>query len=278
MQLQLENKSKVPLIGQGTWNIEQDDREEAITALTLGIDLGMVLIDTAEMYGSGKSEEIVGEAITGRRADVFLVSKVLPSNASYDGTLKACERSLQRLKTDCLDLYLLHWPGSHPIRETMRAFEELVKRGMTRFIGVSNFDVPELKAAQSALKNERLACNQVLYHLKDRGIERKLIPYCREHEIAVMGYSPFGHSDLPKPDTAEGQALSRIAAAEDRTVRQVVLRFLCRDGVYVIPKSGNPGHVRENGEALDWALSDEEIAEIDKAFPPPDHDTPLGML
>ena len=203
---------------------------------------------------------------------------MLPSNASYDGTLKACERSLERLKTDCLDLYLLHWPGNEPIRETMRAFEELVKRGMTRFIGVSNFGVPELRAAQSALNNERLACNQVLYHLKDRGIERKLIPYCREHEIAVMGYSPFGHSDFPKPNTVERQVLSRIAADEDRTVRQVILRFLCRDGVFVIPKSGNPGHVRENAESLDWALSEEQIAEIDRAFPAPDHDTPLGVL
>ncbi len=278
MPLQLGNESKIPLIGQGTWNIEKDDRDEAVTALRLGLDLGMALIDTAEMYGNGKAEEVVGEAISGRRHDVFLISKVLPSNASYDGTLKACERSLKRLKVDCLDLYLLHWPGNQPIRETMRAFEELVKRRMTRFIGVSNFDVPELRAAQSALTSERLACNQVLYHLNDRGIERKLIPYCRKHDIAVMGYSPFGHSDLPKPDTAEGRVLSRIAAAQDRTVRQVILRFLCRDGVFAIPKSGNPGHVRENGEALDWALSDEEIAEISAAFPAPDHDTPLGTL
>lgn len=269
---------ELPLIGQGTWEIEHGDPDRAVDALRLGIAMGMTIVDTAEMYGSGRAEEIVANAIDGQRDKVFLVSKVLPSNASYEGTLKACERSLDRLRTDHLDLYLLHWPGSIPVRETMRAFEELVKRGMTRYIGVSNFDVGEVKQAQAALRHERLACNQVLYHLKARGIERKLIPHCREQGIAVMGYSPFGHSDLPKPHSPGGRVLSKIAAARDRTIHQVVLNFLSRDGVFVIPKSGDPGHVRDNAEANEWSLSPEEIAEIDGAFPAPAHDVPLGML
>ena len=270
--------AEVATIGQGTWMIENDDRDLAIEALRLGIDLGMTLIDTAEMYGKGKAEEIVGAAIQGRRQDVFLVSKVLPSNASFDGTLRACERSLRRLRTDCLDLYLLHWPGHEPIEETMRALEELVKRKATRYIGVSNFDVPLLKSAQSHLRHEKLACNQVLYHLRARGIERNVIPYCEQQQIAVMGYSPFGHTGFPKPDTPGGRVLSEIAAEQDTTVHQVVLNFLVRGGVFAIPKSGNPAHVRENGQAMDWSLSPEQIAAIDSVFPAPSKDVPLGMI
>src|SRR5579885_3446376 len=164
---------RAPLIGQGTWELERDPEQRAIEALRLGIELGMTLIDTAAMYGNGRAEQIVGRAIQGRRTGLFIVSKVLPSNASYDGTRKACEQSLKRLGIDQLDLYLLHWPGSIPIKETMRGLESLVKDGRTRLIGVSNFDVEQLRNAEHALKNERLACNQVLYHLKDRGIERK---------------------------------------------------------------------------------------------------------
>jgi diketogulonate reductase-like aldo/keto reductase len=259
----------LPLIGQGTWMIEEDPREQAVAALRLGIELGMTLIDTAEMYGSGRAEEVVGDAIRGLRERVFLVSKVLPSNATYDGTRRACERSLRRLGIDCLDLYLLHWRGSHPVRETMRGLESLVRDGMTRFIGVSNFDVDDVKEAQSALSNERLACNQVLYHLGDRGIERKLIPYCTAHGIAVMGYSPFGHRSFPK---------AGVASRSGATPRQVVLSFLTRDGVWAIPKSGNPEHVRENAGAFNVRLSADDIAALDRAFPAPDHDVPLGMI
>jgi diketogulonate reductase-like aldo/keto reductase len=230
------------------------------------------------MYGNGRAEEIVGKAIAGRRGEVFLVSKVLPSNASYEGTLRACERSLQRLGADRLDLYLLHWPSEHPIEATMRAFEELVKRRMTRYIGVSNFDVPALQGAEAALRHERLACNQVLYHLKARGIERKLLPYCREKGIALMGYSPFGHGDLPEPRSQGGAVLNRIASEEDCTVRQVILNFLIRDGVFVIPKAGRSEHVRENSEAQDWMLSKSQCEEINCAFPAPKHDVPLETI
>ena len=265
---------EVPVIGQGTWYIEND--AAAVAALRLGIDLGMTHIDTAEMYGNGRAEETVGEAITGRRDEVFLVSKVLPSNASYDGTLRACERSLRRLGTNRLDLYLLHWPGSHPIAETMRAMEQLVTRGMTRFVGVSNFDLPELQDAERALHNEHLACNQVLYHLGDRGIERRLAPYCEAQGIAVVGYSPFGHRRFPSG--AGGRVLAQVAARHGRTPRQVVLNFLARNGAFLIPKSGNPDHVRENSGGVGWQLTPGDIAAIDAAFPAPDHDVPLGMI
>jgi len=269
---------EIPLLGQGTWMIEQNGREQAVAALRFGVEQGMTVIDTAEMYGNGQAEEIVGEALAGLRGRVFLVSKVLPSNAFFDGILNACERSLKRLRTDRLDLYLLHWPSREPIKETMRGLEELVKRKMTRYIGVSNFDVDGLKSAQAVLKEQRLACNQVLYHLKDRGIERKLIPYCREHGIAVMGYSPFGHGQFPKPQTKAGRVLRQVAAKEDRTERQVALNFLTRDGVYAIPKAGKPTHVWENSQALNWTMSEESVARIEEAFPRPLGDTPLGMI
>ncbi|MFN3324483.1 MAG: aldo/keto reductase [Bryobacteraceae bacterium] len=267
-----------PLLGQGTWMIEQDPEERAIAALRLGIELGMTLIDTAEMYGNGRAEEIVGKAIEGCREGLYLVSKVLPSNATYDGTRRSCERSLQRLGIDQLDLYLLHWPGSHPITETMRGLESLVRDGLTRYIGVSNFDVDDLERARRALRNERLACNQVLYCLQDRGIERRLIRYCESHEIAVMGYSPFGHGDFPRRDSPAGRALIEIGRRHGKTSRQVVLNFLMRDRVSAIPKSGNPDHVRENAGAVGWRLTEEDIREIDRHFPAPDHDVPLGMI
>jgi diketogulonate reductase-like aldo/keto reductase len=268
----------LPLVGQGTWMIENDPRQQAIAALQLGIDLGMTLIDTAEMYGNGRAEEIVGEAIRERREQVFVVSKVLPSNASFDGTRRACEQSLRRLGTDTLDLYLLHWPGSHPISETMRGLESLVRDKLTRYIGVSNFDLEELRGAQRALKNERLACNQVLYHLGDRGIERRLIPYCKEQGIAVMGYSPFGHRSFPKPNSRGGGVLAEVARRNGKTARQVVLQFLARDGVFVIPKSGNPEHVRENAGGDNWDIPESDLLAVDRAFPAPDHDVPLGMI
>ncbi len=272
---------QVPVIGQGTWMIEgsADAERRGIDALRTGIDLGLTHIDTAEMYGTGRAEEIAGKAITGRRAEVFLVSKVLPSNASYEGTLRACERSLQRLGTDRLDLYLLHWESAHPIGETMRAMEHLIDNGQIRFAGVSNFDVKQVQAAQSALRHHKLASNQVLYHLGERGIERKLIPYCQAEGIAVVGYTPFGRAKFPRPDSPGGRVLEGIAKAHGRSVRQVILNFLTRlDGVFTIPKAGNLEHTRENAGATGWALSAEDIAAIDRAFPAPTRDVPLAML
>jgi diketogulonate reductase-like aldo/keto reductase len=274
----------VPVIGMGTWMIEgrsKDAERRAIEALRLGLDLGMNHIDTAEMYGNGRAEELVAEAVNGKREQVFLVSKVLPSNASYQGTLKACERSLKRLKTDFIDLYLLHWPSSqHPIEETMRAMEKLLDEGMIRFIGVSNFDVEQLREAQQSLKKYRIACNQVLYHLAYRGIELELLPYCAENSIAIVGYSPFGHGNFPSSHSRGGKVLAEIAKRHDRTVRQVALNFLTRDpNLFTIPKAGNPDHVRDNSGAVgDLTLTDEDIAAIDKMFPLPRGDESLKMI
>jgi diketogulonate reductase-like aldo/keto reductase len=272
---------EVPVIGQGTWMIEggREAERRAVAALRLGLDLGMTHIDTAEMYGNGRAEELVGEAIAGRRQEVFLVSKVLPSNASYDGTLRACERSLRRLQTDYLDLYLLHWQGRYPVADTMRAMESLVASGKIRFLGVSNFDLEEVQAAEQALSKERLAANQVLHHLGDRGIERRLIPYCAERRIAVVGYSPFGHGGFPSPDSRGGKALAQVAARAGRTPRQLVLNFLTRGAnVFTIPKASNTDHVRENSEGRGWDLPPDDALSIDQAFPAPAQDVPLGML
>ena len=272
---------EVPLIGQGTWMIEGAAEKErhAVEALRAGIDLGLIHIDTAEMYGSGRAEELVGEGIQGRRDQVFLVSKVLPSNASYDGTLRACERSLKRLGTDYLDLYLLHWESDQPIAETMRAMEHLIDRKQIRFAGVSNFNVDQVKAAQAALRHHKLASNQVLYHLKERGIERKLIPYCLEQGISVVGYTPFGRSAFPRTNSAGGKVLESVAQRHGKTVRQVILNFLTRlDGTFTIPKSSNVEHTRENAGAAGWTLPPEDAQAIDRAFPVPDQDAPLAML
>jgi diketogulonate reductase-like aldo/keto reductase len=272
---------EVPVIGQGTWEIEGTREKEmrALEALRTGLDLGLTHVDTAEMYGSGRAEKLAGKAIAGRRDEVFLVSKVLPSNASYEGTLRACERSLKRLGTDHLDLYLLHWESKYPIGETMRAMEKLMDDGRIRFAGVSNFDVAQVKAAQAALRHHRLAANQVLYHLKERGIERELIPYCQAQEIAVVGYTPFGRAAFPGPHSAGGKVLAAVAERNGRTVRQVILNFLTRlPQTFTIPKAGDPDHTRENAGGAGWSLSPEDLAAIDRAVPPPARDTPLAML
>jgi diketogulonate reductase-like aldo/keto reductase len=256
-----------------------DAERLAIEALRAGIDLGLTHIDTAEMYGSGRAEELTGKAIAGRRDKIFLVSKVLPSNASYEGTLRACESTLQRLGTDRLDLYLLHWESNFPIRETMRAMEHLIDAGQIRYAGVSNFDVAQVRAAQAALRHHKLASNQVLYNLGERGIERKLIPYCQEHSIALVAYTPFGRSKFPRPGSPGGRILETIAQRHGRTVRQVILNFLTRlDGVFTIPKASNPDHTRENACGMGWTLPPEDIAAIDRAFPAPTRDVPLAML
>ena len=257
----------VAVIGQGTSGMgeRRSARKDEVAALRLGLDLGLTHIDTAEMYGNGEAEEIVGEAIAGRRAEVFVTTKVLPSHASYDGTLRACEASLRRLKTNYLDLYLIHWWSErHPVADTMRAMETLVGRGLVRFLGVSNFDVAQLKAAQAALTGEPLVCNQVLYHLSARGIEGELLPYCEREGFAVVGYTP-----LARGGYARG-VVAQIAKKYGRTPRQVVLNFLTRrPALFTIPKASRPEHLRENAAALEFTLSAEDVARIDRAFPPP---------
>lgn len=272
---------EVPIIGQGTWMIDGDPETEsrAIQTLRLGLDLGMSHIDTAEMYGEGHVEELVGETISGRRDEIFLVSKVLPSNASYEGTLKACERSLKRLKTDWLDLYLLHWRGSYPLSETMRAMEKLVAEGLVKYIGVSNFDVEDLMEAEEVLQTEQITCNQVLYNLRDRGIERRLLPYCSKKRIAVMGYAPFGHGNFPTPSSREGKLLLEIGRIHNRTPKQVALNYLTRHpSTFTIPKTTRVERVKENSGGVEWQLTEDEANKIDRAFPLPPTGTPLGVI
>ena len=260
-------RREVAIIGQGTWYIEQSERAAAIAALRRGLDLGMTHIDTAELYGSGKAEEIVAEAIHGRRDEVFLVSKVMPQNASRAGTIAACTKSLTRLKTDRLDCYLLHWRGRHPLAETIAAFEELVVAGKMLSWGVSNFDADDLDEAE-AIAPGRMACNQVLYHLQERGIEHAVVPWCEKHNVAVVGYSPFGHGGFPSPESAGGRALAEIAAAHQATPRQVALAFLTRrPSLFAIPKASSVAHVEENAAAGEMKLSTAEIDRIDKEFP-----------
>ena len=259
-------KHQVPVIGQGTWYIDLGDRATVIAALQLGLDLGMTHIDTAKMYGD--AEEIVGEAIAGRRNEVFLVSKVLPQNASLSGTIAACERSLARLDTDWLDCYLLHWRGAYPLEETIEAFDRLQSQGKILSWGVSNFDVPDLEEAWEIAGIGRLVCNQVLYHLQERAIEHSVIPWCEEHRVAVVGYAPFGHGDFPGPRTKGGRVLQEIAAAHDATPRQVAMRFLVRrPSLFTIPKASSPEHAAENAGAGDLRLTPAELAWIDETFP-----------
>ncbi len=256
----------VSVIGQGTWYIDRADRQEAVAAVRRGIDLGMTHIDTAEMYGD--AELVIADAIAGRRDDVFLVSKVLPSNASRRGTITACERSLKRLNTDRLDCYLLHWRGSSPLSETVAAFEQLVAAGKIRSWGVSNFDADDLDEMLAVAGDGKIACNQVLYHLKERAIEHAVVPWCKQHAVAVVAYSPFGHDDFPQPNSKGGQALQRIAQAHGASPRQVALAFLTRDPeLFAIPKASSPAHAADNAGAGDLVLSGDELAALDNAFP-----------
>ena len=256
----------VSVIGQGTWYIDRGDRKAAIAALRRGIELGITHIDTAEMYGD--AEPIIADAIEGMREKLFLVSKVLPSNASRRGTITACERSLKRLKTDHLDCYLLHWRGSYPLEDTVAAFEELVASGKIRCWGVSNFDSDDLGELLDVAGEGRIACNQVLYHLKERAIEHAVVPWCEQHGVAVVAYSPFGHDDFPSPKSKGGEVLQTIAEAHDATARQVALSFLSRKALsFAIPKASSAQHAAENAAAGDLVLDDREIAAIDQAFP-----------
>lgn len=267
---------RVPVLGQGTWNMGEDARRrgEEARALRLGIDLGMTLLDTAEMYAGGGAEEVVREAAAGRRDEVFIVSKVLPSNASHAGTLAACERSLRRLGTDRIDLYLLHWRGGVPLAETVRAFETLKAQGKILHWGVSNFDTDDMEELAGVAQGGAVQTNQVLYNLGRRGIEFALLPACRRDGIPVMAYSPVEQGAL-----AGDSRLKPIAARHGATPAQIALAFvLSRDGVIAIPKAAHESHVRENRAAHDIRLSAEDIAELDRLFPPPARRTRLEMI
>ena len=261
-----ELDGKVSVIGQGTWLIDGKEHALAADVLRRGIDLGMSHIDTAEMYGD--AELVVAEAMAGRRDEVFLVSKVLPSNASYAGTIKACERSLSRLRTDRLDCYLLHWRGQYPLQETFRAFEELRQAGKILSWGVSNFDADDLEEGLRHVGAGAIACNQVLYHLEERAIEHAVLPWCEENGVAVVAYSPFGHDRFPSPASTGGRVLQDIAAKHGATPRQVALAFLTRNvSVFAIPKASSHEHAADNAAAGDLRLSADEIQRIDRAFP-----------
>lgn len=269
--------ANVSVIGQGTWYLDHGDRKRAIAALQRGLDLGMTHIDTAEMYGD--AELVIADAIASRRDEVFLVSKVLPSNASRRGTVTACERSLKRLKTDRLDCYLLHWRGSYPLEDTVAAFEDLVKSGKIKSWGVSNFDADDLDEILEVAGEGRIACNQVLYHLKERAIEHAVIPWCERHGVAVVAYSPFGHDDFPASSSKGGAVLARIAEARRAMPRQVALSFLTRaTTVFAIPKAASAEHAGENAAAGDLVLTKDEIAALDAAFPRGPKPRSLPML
>jgi diketogulonate reductase-like aldo/keto reductase len=267
----------VTIIGQGTWYIDRGDRGSAVAALRRGIELGMTHIDTAEMYGD--AELVIAEAIAGRRDDVFLVSKVLPSNASRRGTITACERSLKRLKTERLDCYLLHWRGSFSLEDTVAAFDELIAAGKIASWGVSNFDTDDLNELLAVAGKGKIACNQVLYHLQERAIEHGVIPWCERNSVAVVAYSPFGHNDFPSPHSNAGEALQAIADAHRASARQVALAFLTRiPAVFAIPKAASPEHAADNAAAGSLRLSEAEIAVLDKAFPRGPKPRSLPML
>ena len=267
----------VSVIGQGTWYLDRGDRKRAVVALRRGLELGMTHIDTAEMYGD--AEIVIAEAIEGRRDEVFLVSKVVPSNGSRRGTITACERSLKRLKTDRLDCYLLHWRGSYPLSETVAAFDELVRAGKIRSWGVSNFDVDDLGEILDVAGEGKIACNQVLYHLRERAIEHAVIPWCERHGVAVVAYSPFGHNDFPSPQSKAGEVLQRIAYAHRATPRQIALAFLIREiSVFAIPKAATPEHAADNAGAGELVLSQADIAALEAAFPRGPKPSSLPML
>jgi len=272
----LPSGEAIPVLGQGTWKMGEDPRRRAgeVDALKLGIDLGITLIDTAEMYASGGAEEVVAEATAGRRAEVFLVSKVLPSNASRAGVQRACENSLKRLRTDRIDLYLLHWPGSVPLAETVEAFEALKKAGKIRHWGVSNFDTEEMEELAGLPDGGNVQTNQVLYNLVRRGLEFDLAPWSRQRGIPLMAYSPVEQGAL-----ARNARLDAIAARHNATAAQIALAWVMhQDGVVAIPKASSQEHVRQNFAALDIALTGEDLADLDRAFPPPTRKRGLEMI
>jgi len=272
----LPSGEKVPAFGLGTWNIgdTRSQRAEEIATLRAGLDAGATLIDTAEMYGDGRSEELVGEAIAGRRDEVFLVTKVYPHNASQKGVPAACERSLKRLKTDRIDLYLLHWRGSVPFAETIEAFAALQQAGKIRHFGVSNLDLSDMKEWCKAPGGAALAANQLLYNLTRRGIEGDLLPWLREKRVPVMAYSPVEQARLLRD-----AKLVKFAKQAGMTPAQAALAWLLsKEGVIVIPKTGRRERLRENLGALDFSLNEKQLIELDQLFPPPSGPQPLEML
>jgi len=273
--LKLRSGKKIPILGQGTWRMgeKSSQRQAEIDGLKLGIDLGMTLIDTAEMYGEGGAEKIVAEAIARRREEVYLVSKFYPQNASYDGLIAACDRSLARLKTDCLDLYLLHWRGSVPLAETLKGLQYLKQAGKILDYGVSNFDTDDMSEAESLPGGKEIVTNQVLYNLKRRGIEWDLLPWCKQRHIPIMAYSPVEQRAF-----VNDSKLDIIAAKYEATSTQIALSWLLhQDNVISIPKATNRDHVKENRAALDIELTTEDLQELDRAFKPPSRKMSLAM-
>ncbi|MGV7206642.1 aldo/keto reductase [Oxalobacteraceae bacterium A2-2] len=278
--LSLPSGVLVPVLGQGTWYMgEQDHRkQQEVDALKLGLDLGMTLIDTAEMYAEGGAELVVADAIEGRRTEVFLVTKVYPHNADFHGIQQACERSLRRLRTDYIDLYLLHWPGAVPLEETIKGFEALKQAGKIRDYGVSNFDIDGMKQLERLAPDQAIATDQVLYNLSRRGIEFDLLPWCRERGMPVMAYSPLESVGREQKAMLNNPTLQAIAASHKVKPAQVALAWVLRqDGVLAIPKAADPVHVRVNRAAADLVLTPENLAALDKVFPPPRKARPLDM-
>ncbi len=274
--VRLLSKQNMPVLGLGTWHMGENpqQRQNEIAALRHGLDLGMTLIDTAEMYGEGGAEEVIASAIAGRRSQVFLVSKVYPHNASRQGAIAACERSLRRLNTDYLDLYLLHWRGSIPLAETLAAFEALQQAGKICSYGVSNFDYEDMTEASQLAGKDAIATNQVLYNLMRRGIEWDLLPWCRQQGIPIMAYSPVEQGQLLRNPTLQAFAQERSVSA----AQLAIAWLLHQENVIVIPKSSRIEHVEQNRAALDLKLDVEELAALDKVFPPPTKPVPLEML
>ncbi|HUB49645.1 MAG TPA: aldo/keto reductase [Acetobacteraceae bacterium] len=275
--VRLPDGLEVPALGQGTWHMGENARlkQQEVAALKLGIELGVTLIDTAEMYGNGGAEEVIAEAIAGRRDGLFLVSKVYPHNASRSGVAAACERSLRRLRVDCIDLYLLHWPGSHPLSETVDAFEALKAAGKIRYWGVSNFDTGEMERAWKLPAGSHCATNQVLYNPDSRGIEFDLLPWCAAHKTPIMAYSPVGQGGR----LLRSKALKSVAERHNATPGQIAIAWSMRSGAAIsIPKATNPAHVRENAGAADIVLTEADLAEIDAVHPPPRKKQGLEIL
>ncbi|EIC83411.1 aldo/keto reductase [Serratia sp. M24T3] len=279
--VQFPDGTRVPAVGQGTWFMGERESEfrSEVKALQQGIDLGLTLIDTAEMYADGGAERVVGEAIAGRRDEVYLVSKVYPQNAGGDRAIKACEQSLQRLKTDSLDLYLLHWRGSIPLEETVRAMESLQQAGKIRRWGVSNLDTVDLEQLWQTQGGDACLTNQVLYHAASRGIEYDLLPWCREHEMPIMAYCPLAQAGKLRQEVLNHPVMQQLARARGVSSAQIALAWVTRwDNVIAIPKAVQPDHINDNAAALTLKLTPEEIALIDHAFPPPSHKTSLDIV
>ena len=278
--LTLPSGRSIPVLGQGTWNMGEDPsaRKAEVAALRLGMELGVNLIDTAEMYGEGGAEEVVGEVIAGRREQVYLVSKVYPHNASREGVVAACERSLRRLGTDHLDLYLLHWRGRVPLQDTLEGFRRLVDAGKIRDYGVSNFDLDDMLEAAALPHGGGVVANQVMYNLARRGIEWDLLGWCRERGIPLMAYSPLESTPADQAALLGRAQLRAVAQRHERSSAQIALAWLLRqEGVVTIPKASRLEHVRANREALDIRLTPEDLAQLDAGFAPPHRRTPLAM-